>query len=223
MLALDSTDVQILQLLVMDGRMPNSALAARVGIAPSTCLGRVRSLRERGILRGFGADIDPAALGYPIQAMVSVKMQPHARDQLTAFMRDLLDLPLVLNAYLLGGSSDFLIHVAAESVERLRELVIDELNTDPAVAATETNLIFQYRRAGRSPVGPEPPVRSGPDGRGRTFHGRGTVVAPSRRRMLDRKCPTEICGEHLSSFEYSSLTSELTRTTANSSRLGGLK
>jgi DNA-binding Lrp family transcriptional regulator len=151
-LALDSTDVQILQLLLVDGRMPNSALAARVGIAPSTCLGRVRSLRERGILRGFGADIDPAALGYPIQAMVSVKMQPHARDQLTTFMRDLLDLPLVLNAYLLGGNSDFLIHVAAASVERLRELVIDELNTNPAVAETETNLIFQYRRAARLPL-----------------------------------------------------------------------
>jgi len=79
-------------------------------------------------------------------------MQPHARDQLTTFMRELLDLPLVLNAYLLGGNSDFLIHVAAASVERLRELVIDELNTNPAVAETETSLIFQYRRAARIPL-----------------------------------------------------------------------
>jgi DNA-binding Lrp family transcriptional regulator len=160
--ALDPIDVHILQLLVMDGRMPNSALAARVGIAPSTCLGRVRSLRERGILRGFVADIDPAALGYPIQAMVSVTMQSHARDQMTAFMRRLLDLPLVLNAYMLGGTSDFLIHVAAASVERLRALVIDELNTNPAVAATETNLIFQYRRARKIPLPTEPPGPTAP-------------------------------------------------------------
>jgi DNA-binding Lrp family transcriptional regulator len=149
---IDATDVQILELLAVDGRMPNSALAARVGIAPSTCLGRVRALRERGILRGFAADIDPAALGYPIQAMISIRMQPHARDQLTAFMDGLLEMPVVLNAFLLGGNSDFLIHVAASSVERLRELVIDQLNTNPAVAASETNLIFQYRRARRIPI-----------------------------------------------------------------------
>jgi DNA-binding Lrp family transcriptional regulator len=151
-ITLDPIDSQILQLLATDGRIPNSALAARVGIAPSTCLNRVRSLRERGILRGFAADIDPSALGYPIQAMVSVRMQPHARDQLTAFMDGLLELPLVLNAYLLGGNADFLIHVAAASVERLRELVIDELNSNPAVAATETNLIFKYLRARRIPI-----------------------------------------------------------------------
>lgn len=149
---IDAIDVRILELLAVDGRMPNSALAARVGLAPSTCLGRVRSLRERGILRGFAADIDPAALGYPIQAMISIRMQPHARDQLAAFMDDLMQLPAVLNAFLLGGTADFVIHVAAASVERMRELVIDQLNTNPAVAASETNLIFQYRRAQRIPI-----------------------------------------------------------------------
>ena len=149
---IDATDVRILELLAVDGRMPNSALAVRVGLAPSTCLGRVRSLRERGILRGFAADIDPAALGYPIQAMISIRMQPHARDQLATFMDSLMELPAVLNAFLLGGTDDFLIHVAAASVQRLRELVIDELNTNPAVAASETNLIFQYRRAQRIPI-----------------------------------------------------------------------
>lgn len=149
---IDAIDARILQLLAVDGRMPNSALAARVGIAPSTCLGRVRMLRERGILRGFAADIDPAALGYPIQAMISIRMQPHARDQLTAFMDGLMELPAVLNAFLLGGTADFVIHVAAASVERLRELVIDQLNTNPAVAASETSLIFQYRRAQRIPI-----------------------------------------------------------------------
>jgi DNA-binding Lrp family transcriptional regulator len=149
---IDATDVRILELLAVDGRMPNSALAGRVGLAPSTCLGRVRALRERGILRGFAADIDPAALGYPIQAMISIRMQPHARDQLATFMDSLMELPAVLNAFLLGGTDDFLIHVAAASVQRLRELVIDELNTNPAVAASETNLIFQYRRAQRIPI-----------------------------------------------------------------------
>ena len=58
----------------------------------------------------------------------------------------------MLNAYLLGGGEDFLIHVAAASVERLRELVIDQLNSNPAVAATQTTLIFKYQRARRIPI-----------------------------------------------------------------------
>ncbi|UUZ61226.1 Lrp/AsnC family transcriptional regulator [Nocardioides sp. B-3] len=65
--ALDAVDLRILSELTEDGRITNSALAARVGIAESTCPARVRSLRERAIVRGVHADVDPAALGFPIR------------------------------------------------------------------------------------------------------------------------------------------------------------
>jgi DNA-binding Lrp family transcriptional regulator len=149
---IDPIDSQILAILAVDGRITNQALASRVGIAPSTCLQRVRALRSNGILRGFAADIDPAALGYPVQAMVAVRMQSHARAKLVAFMGDSLELPGVLNAYLLGGSSDFLIHLAAGSVDELHNFVIDRLSGNPDIASTETSLIFRYARATRLPV-----------------------------------------------------------------------
>ncbi|WP_433521499.1 Lrp/AsnC family transcriptional regulator [Nocardia pseudovaccinii] len=149
--ALDSVDAQILAILATDGRIANNALASRVGIAPSTCLQRIRGLRQRGVLRGFAADIDPTALGHPVQAMVSVRMQSHARAKLTEFMDAAIEMPGVLNAYLLGGSSDFLLHVASSSVDRLHEFVIEQLSGNPDVAATETNLIFKYART-RVPV-----------------------------------------------------------------------
>jgi len=60
---LDDIDRHIVRELARDARVANNALAERVGIAPSTCLGRVRSLRERGVIRGYHADVDPAALG----------------------------------------------------------------------------------------------------------------------------------------------------------------
>ena len=72
----------MLRVLAADARIPNNALAERVGIAPSTCLGRVRALRERGVIRGYHADIDPAALGRPIQAMIAVRLQSHARGHI---------------------------------------------------------------------------------------------------------------------------------------------
>jgi DNA-binding Lrp family transcriptional regulator len=152
MVELTPVDTEILQILAIEGRIPNNALASRVGLAPSTCLTRVRSLQERGIIRGFAADIDPAALGFPVQALVSIQVRARARDRLGRFMDDVLARPGVLNAYLLAGGSDVLIHVAASSVEALRSLVIDELSSDQDVATTETSLIFQYGRMRRVPV-----------------------------------------------------------------------
>src|ERR1700745_3278622 len=75
---LDEIDRHIVFELARDARLANNALADRVGIAPSTCLGRVRSLRERGVIRGYHADVDPAALGRPLQAMLAVRPASHA-------------------------------------------------------------------------------------------------------------------------------------------------
>jgi DNA-binding Lrp family transcriptional regulator len=143
---LDDVDRRLLRELVADARIPNNALAERVGIAPSTCLTRVRALRESGVIRGYHADVDPAALGRPIQAMISVRLQSHARGHIPDFMAKIATLPEVLNVFFLGGADDFHVHIAATSTDNLREFVVVNLSGDPDVALTETNLIFDHIR-----------------------------------------------------------------------------
>jgi DNA-binding Lrp family transcriptional regulator len=145
-LSLDETDRHILRELARDARMPNNTLAARVGIAPSTCLGRVRALRERGVIRGYHADVDPVALGRPLQAMIAVRLQFGARGHLRVFVRGMARLPEVLNVFFLAGKDDFLLHVAAASTEDLRNFV-EKLSSNADVAYTETSLIFEHLRA----------------------------------------------------------------------------
>lgn len=145
---LDDVDRRILARLAADARIPNNALAELVGIAPSTCLGRVRALRDRGVIRGYHADIDPAALGRPIQAMIAVRLQSHARGHMTEFVAKVAALPEVINVFFLGGADDFLVHIAAGSTENLRDFVVVNLSGNPDVALTETNLIFEHVRAG---------------------------------------------------------------------------
>jgi DNA-binding Lrp family transcriptional regulator len=147
--ALDDVDRILLAELSADARQPNNALAAKAGIAPSTCLGRIRALRESGVVRGFHADIDPSLAGRPLQAMIAVRMHGHARARLEAFMRHLAGLPGVLNVFLLGGGHDFFVHVAAAGTDGLNAFVIEHLSSNPDVALTETNLIFQHARATR--------------------------------------------------------------------------
>jgi DNA-binding Lrp family transcriptional regulator len=145
---LDEVDLRILAHLAVDARIPNNALADLVGIAASTCLGRVRALRASGVIRGYQADIDPAALGRPIQAMIAVRLQSHARGHMTEFAARVAALPEVLNVFFLGGTDDFLVHIAAASTESLRDFVVVNLGGNPDVALTETSLIFEHIRGG---------------------------------------------------------------------------
>jgi len=143
---LDDIDRHIVYEMARDARIANNALAERVGIAPSTCLGRVRSLRERGVIRGYHADVDPAALGRPLQAMIAVRLQSHARSRIRAFVADVAGLPEVLNVFFLAGKDDFLLHVAAASTAALRDFV-ETLSSNGDVSYTETSLIFEHIRA----------------------------------------------------------------------------
>lgn len=144
---IDRIDRAILEQLAHDARMPNNALAAAVGVAPSTCLARVRALREAGVIRGFHADVDPVAIGRPIQAMIAVRLQAHARAQIADFARQIAAASEVLDVFFLAGADDFLVHVAARDTDNLREFVVVNLSGHPDVALTETNLIFQHIRS----------------------------------------------------------------------------
>ncbi|PPK97897.1 DNA-binding Lrp family transcriptional regulator [Kineococcus xinjiangensis] len=144
---LDDVDRAILHELAVDARIPNNALAERVGIAPSTCLGRVRALRAGGVIRGFHADIEPRALGRDLQAMISIKLAAHARGSMGPFVERISRQPEVLDVYFVAGANDYLVHVAVGSTEDLRVFVAQHLSRDPDVALTETSLIFEHTRA----------------------------------------------------------------------------
>jgi DNA-binding Lrp family transcriptional regulator len=142
---LDRIDRELLRHLERDARMTNNALAELVGIAPSTCLGRVRALRARGVIRGYHADIDPASTGHPLQAMISVRLQSDARSRLEEFVSRVGVLPEVRDVYFLAGVDDYLLHVATADTASLRDFVV-ALNGEADVAGTQTSLIFDHIR-----------------------------------------------------------------------------
>jgi len=148
---IDDVDRRILTALHADARMSNSALAELVGIAPSTCHGRVRRLQEVGVIRGFYADIDPAAIGLTLQAMISVSLQSNARGKIRNFIGQIRRKPQVMDVYFLAGADDFILHVAARDTDDLRSFVVENLNADADVAGTQTSLIFEHLR-GASPL-----------------------------------------------------------------------
>jgi DNA-binding Lrp family transcriptional regulator len=148
---LDDVDRRILSLLHGDARITNTALAERIGVAPSTCHGRVRRLLDVGVIRGFYTDIDPAAIGLPLQAMISVTLQSNARGKIRSFIQQIRRRRQVMDVYFLAGADDFILHVAARDTDDLRSFVIENLNADADVAGTQTSLIFEHLR-GAAPI-----------------------------------------------------------------------
>lgn len=147
---LDDVDHRIVAELAADGRISNATLAERVGVAPSTALTRTRALRESGVIRGVHADIDAGALGASVQALISVHIRSGARHTIREFEEAMVALPQVLQTFFLGGTEDFVLHVAARDSDDLREFVVEHLSANRAVASTRTSLIFDHRS--RPPV-----------------------------------------------------------------------
>jgi DNA-binding Lrp family transcriptional regulator len=143
---IDSIDEQILEHLQRDARLSNKAIAEAVGIAPSTCLERIRSLVERRVITGFHAEVDFDALNRSIQAMVSVRLLPKTKETIDRFYDHVWNLPETVAVYLQSGSDDLLIHLAVANTSHLRELVIDKIASFPGVIDERTSLVFEHRR-----------------------------------------------------------------------------
>jgi DNA-binding Lrp family transcriptional regulator len=152
MRAIDRIDAEILGALQNNARLSNKELAARVGLAPSSCLERVRRLSEDGYFRGFHADLDPRLLGVGVEAMVSIGLTRHNRDQLQAFRHHALSLPEVVALYHLTGKADFLLHVVVRDLDHLRDLALTSLTAWPEVDHMETAVIFEHVRKHGLPI-----------------------------------------------------------------------
>jgi DNA-binding Lrp family transcriptional regulator len=145
----DETDHRILEVLAVEARIPNNALAERVGIAPSTCLTRVRALMGHGVIRGFYADIDPLAVGHALQAIIAVRVQVDARNVMHSFANRLAAMTEVRDVFFVAGGQDFFVHVVAHDTSELRQFVVVNLSGSPEVASTETNVILEHQHIQR--------------------------------------------------------------------------
>ncbi|MGE3194296.1 MAG: Lrp/AsnC family transcriptional regulator [Microbacteriaceae bacterium] len=143
---LDATDLAILRALSADSGLSNKALAARLGLPESTCAYRVRALRDRNVIVGQELRLDLPSLGYPIQAVIKVRLGSHGAELVNSLYDDLVRIPGVIEAIHVAGADDFHLHVAVESPEALRDLVLQHITVHRVVRQTETQLIFETRR-----------------------------------------------------------------------------
>lgn len=141
---LDELDSALLRLLQTDGRISNREIAHQLGIAPSTSLERMRSLRDRGYLLGFTAEVDLALLGRTVEAIISVSLRPQSRTIIEGFRKFVLDLTETIAVFVVTGDDDVLIHVAVPSTRALQDFVLDRLTQRPEIGGVKTSVLYEH-------------------------------------------------------------------------------
>ncbi|MEZ5708940.1 MAG: Lrp/AsnC family transcriptional regulator [Blastomonas sp.] len=141
---LDRIDGKILRELEADGRLSFAELGERAGLSKSPCWARVRDLQKAGVIEGFGARINPGALGLAVQCLVNVQIDFGA-DR--AFEAAVIDHPGILECHTIAGDSDYVLRIHARSVEHLDEMLRNDLTGLPGVQRFSTTVCLKPVKA----------------------------------------------------------------------------
>lgn len=143
----DSIDRQILSALQDDGRITNVELAARVGLTAPPCLRRVRALEEAGVIHGYHAELDAAAIGYAITVFAMVSLKSQAEPDLRAFEAHVAKIDAVRECHMLNGEIDFILKVVARDLQEFQTLLTTQLTTAPHVEHVKTSLTIRSSKS----------------------------------------------------------------------------
>jgi DNA-binding Lrp family transcriptional regulator len=121
--SLDDVDLYLLTALQEDADRTNVELARLVGLSPAATLHRVRRLKESGVIRVISAQLDPAAVGFPLQLYVTAALARHDPRSSRIFDNEIRALPQIVSADNVAGETDYLLSVVARDVAELQEVL----------------------------------------------------------------------------------------------------
>lgn len=149
----DELDTAILRQLLEDARTTNRAVAAAVGVSPTTALDRTRGLERRGVIQGASVDVDLAAIGRGVQALVSVRIRPPSRERIEGFRDWASSRPEVVGLFVTSGSEDFILHLAVRDNDAVYSFVVDGLTNRREVMDVRTAFVYEHIRNRSMPFG----------------------------------------------------------------------
>jgi Lrp/AsnC family transcriptional regulator, leucine-responsive regulatory protein len=152
-LPMDHIDRAILRHLQDEGRLTNVELAERVRLSPSPCLRRIRQLERDGAIRGYHADIDPAAVDRAFEVLVHVDLALKDRDTVEAFERIVAGLDAVVECRRMFGVPDYVLRVAVADAPAYEAFYMNELAELPGLARVNSQITMKtVKPGGRLPV-----------------------------------------------------------------------
>jgi len=142
-LSLDDTDRRLLKALQDDGRITNADLAKRCNLSPAACHDRVRRLRERGVIVGYAAILDPAQVERALLIFVEVRLEHTTRTDFDAFAEAVARVPEILECHMVAGGFDYLVKARVRDMKAYRAFLGDVIVALPGVRETRTYAVLE--------------------------------------------------------------------------------
>jgi len=141
---LDRYDRHILEVLQADGRLSNQELADRIGLSPSPCLRRVRTLEESGLITGYRALVDAKKLGLSLMALLHISMDKHTPERFANFEKKVAAQPEVLECLLITGQeADYQLKVIIRDMDAYQELLLNRITRIEGVTGVHTSFVLR--------------------------------------------------------------------------------
>lgn len=144
---LDPVDRRLLRVLQADGRLSNAELARRCNLSAAACFERVRRLRERKVITGYAALIDPVKVGRGLLIFIEVHLDRTTGDVFEAFADAIRRQPEVLECHLVAGGFDYLIKARIGDMDAYRDFLGNVLVRMPGVRETRTYAVLEEVKA----------------------------------------------------------------------------
>ncbi|MFT4619276.1 MAG: Lrp/AsnC family leucine-responsive transcriptional regulator [Sulfitobacter sp.] len=152
---LDQFDRAILKWLALDGRMPVTELASKVGLSKTPCQIRVKRLQADGFILGFRAMLNPGKLGLEHIAFVEVRLSNTTEKALNAFNASVQCVPEIEQCHMIAGAFDYLLKVRTSDIRSYREVLGEVISALPYVASTSTHVSMEAVKDGAVLIGGE--------------------------------------------------------------------
>ena len=140
---LDNFDQKLVAALQKNARATHVELSEAVHLSAPQCLRRVRSLEERGVIRGYSALVEPTAVGLGVMAFVSLTMDRSQSKRVRQLEPDLARFPEIIEFYSISGEFDYMLRVVAPDLLGLSKFLTDRLMQVPGVAATHSMICME--------------------------------------------------------------------------------
>ena len=147
---LDNIDRRILTALQNNARISNVELARMVGLSPSPCLRRVKTLEDCGVIQRYVSLLDQGAVGFPVSVFVNVTLERQVESALEQFEAAIGKRPEVLECYLMTGDADYLLRVVTSDLASYERFLVDHLTRIPGVNSIKSSFALKqvsYRTA----------------------------------------------------------------------------
>lgn len=140
---MDRIDRAIIEQLQQDGRLTNQELAARIGLTPAPCLRRVRRLEADGVITGYAATIDLAALGRGFEVLLQAEIATKDLATVEAFEARVSAMDEVVELRRMFGLPDYLIRVRTADADAYERWLTTRLLGDPAIARVDSRITMK--------------------------------------------------------------------------------